>query len=139
MSQRSPKHQALCDAAYALFCRYGWTAVSIDRICREAGTSRVTFYKYYADKHSLLRELLNEHKNRIRAGFEALLERQATLEEVSRTIVEMQQESLSGLYSRPMLLDMEGNQDPGLHAFFTDLQREKYEFMRYFFHTLAPT
>lgn len=48
------KQAALLKAAYQLFRKHGFQRVSIEEICRTAGVSKVTFYKYYAGKDELI-------------------------------------------------------------------------------------
>ena len=117
------KQQTIADTARRLFREHGFSAVSVGRICAEAGVSRVTFYKHYSGKNALLQEIVTEQKNRIRAEFEALLARQCSLREATEAVFALQRQSFDELYSAAFLRDIEENE-------------EKYAFMRGFFHTL---
>lgn len=130
------KQQIIIATASRLFREYGFTAVSVGRICKEAAVSRVTFYKYYGGKNALLREIVTEQKDRIRAEFESLLERRCGLREVAETVFALQGQSFEELYSAAFLRDIGENADLELERFFKELDEEKYAFMRYFFHTL---
>ena len=52
--------ERLLDAAVALFCRDGYTAVSVEDLACVAGVSRMTFYRQFAGKAALAAELF-EH------------------------------------------------------------------------------
>ncbi len=126
----------IINAARLLFREYGFSAVSVGGICAEAAVSRVTFYKYYSGKNALLKEIVTEQKNRVRAEFEALLARQCSLREAAEAVFALQKQSFEELYSATFLRDIEENTDLELERFFHELNEEKYAFMRGFFHTL---
>ena len=130
------KRQTIINAAHRLFREHGFSAISVGGICAEAAVSRVTFYKYYSGKNALLKEIVTEQKNRVRAEFEALLARQCSLREAAETVFALQQQSFDELYSAAFLRDIEENTDLELERFFHKLNEEKYAFMRGFFHTL---
>ena len=130
------KQQTIADTARRLFREHGFSAVSVGSICAEADVSRVTFYKYYSGKNALLQEIVTEQKNRVRAEFENLLERQCSLREAAEAVFVLQKQSFEELYSAAFLRDIEENTDLELERFFHELNEEKYAFMRGFFHTL---
>ena len=130
------KQQTIADTARRLFREHGFSAVSVGRICAEAGVSRVTFYKHYSGKNALLQEIVTEQKNRVRAEFENLLARQCSLREAAEAVFALQRQSFDELYSAAFLRDIEENTDLELERFFHELNEEKYAFMRGFFHTL---
>jgi AcrR family transcriptional regulator len=51
-----PKHQALLEAAVAVFARYGFRKASMDEVARAAGVSRQGLYLLFADKEDLFRK-----------------------------------------------------------------------------------
>ena len=130
------KQQTIADTARRLFREHGFSAVFVGSICAEASVSRVTFYKYYSGKNALLQEIVTEQKNRVRAEFENLLERQCSLREAAEAVFVLQKQSFEELYSAAFLRDIEENTDLELERFFHELNEEKYAFMRGFFHTL---
>ena len=130
------KQQTIADTARRLFREHGFSAVSVGSICAEADVSRVTFYKYYSGKNALLQAIVTEQKNRVRAEFENLLERQCSLREAAEAVFVLQKQSFEELYSAAFLRDIEENTDLELERFFHELNEEKYAFMRGFFHTL---
>ena len=52
--------QRLIDSAIDLFAANWYMAVSVANICRQAGLSNGIFYKYFKDKDSLLKEILDQ-------------------------------------------------------------------------------
>lgn len=59
-SQMRPKQADIVSAAYELFKKHGFQRVSIDEICKSAGASKMTFYKYYPSKDDLVLSLIRK-------------------------------------------------------------------------------
>ena len=132
----SKKRQALREAAKNLFYTQGFATVSVEAICTAAHTSRVTFYKYYSGKNARVQELFAEQKEQVRSRLEGLLAQQCSLEEAAAALFSIQRESMTELYSAPVLDDIANVADLELERFFRSMEEEKYQFMRSFFHTL---
>jgi AcrR family transcriptional regulator len=54
-SRKSKKRQQIITTAEILFSRYGAKRVTVEEICREAGASKMTFYKYFPNKTALVK------------------------------------------------------------------------------------
>lgn len=126
----------LKQVATELFYQQGWRLTSVAEICRAAGVSRVTFYKYFPTKQDLVKCIFEEQKNNMRREFDRLLATEAGLATVIQQILTMQQESMATLYSAAVLNDLNHDQDETLQAFFRQMAQEKYHYMHYFFSTL---
>lgn len=53
-SRRTKKKAQIIRTAERLFRRFGSKRVSVEEICREAGVSKMTFYKYFSNKVALV-------------------------------------------------------------------------------------
>lgn len=136
MQKTNRTQQDLYQAAQVLFTQHGWQRVSIEDICTQARTSRVTFYKYFRNKKDILKDILIDHRDGIRAGFMRLAEQETSLEAIITGIYDLQKQALQALYSAPMRHDMATHKDPELTAFFKELEADKHQFMAQFFHGL---
>ena len=130
------KDTFLKKVATELFYQQGWRLTSIAEICRVAGVSRVTFYKYFPTKQDLVKSIFEEQKNNMRQEFDRLLATKADLATVIQQILTMQQESMATLYSAAVLHDLNHDKDETLQDFFRQMVQEKYHYMHYFFSTL---
>jgi AcrR family transcriptional regulator len=52
-----PKREAILEAAFAVFSRYGFRRTSMEDIAREAGISRASIYSYFENKEEIFRSL----------------------------------------------------------------------------------
>ncbi|WP_424811014.1 TetR/AcrR family transcriptional regulator [Roseococcus sp. YIM B11640] len=59
-AERSPKYQAILNAAGGLFLREGYAAVAMDAIAREAGVSKATLYGHFTGKDALFGAVVAE-------------------------------------------------------------------------------
>jgi AcrR family transcriptional regulator len=53
----SQKRDQLLQTGEALFVKYGMRRVTVEEICRQAGVSKPTFYKYFENKEALARRI----------------------------------------------------------------------------------
>lgn len=56
-SGREAAREAVVDIALALFSEHGYVGVRVEDIAKAAGVSRATFYKYFAERDEILKEL----------------------------------------------------------------------------------
>ena len=54
----SQKHAQLIQVGEALFVKHGMRRVTVEEICRQAGVSKPTFYKYFKNKAALARRIV---------------------------------------------------------------------------------
>jgi AcrR family transcriptional regulator len=64
----SKKREQIVRTAERLFSRFGAKRVTVEEICREAGASKMTFYKYFPNKMELVRHIRD---NWVEEGFRA--------------------------------------------------------------------
>jgi len=56
----SKKREQIVPTAESLFSRFGAKRVTVEEVCREAGVSKMTFYKYFPNKVELVRSIRDE-------------------------------------------------------------------------------
>ena len=114
--QRNSKKQAqILRTAEDLFSRYGIKKVSVEEICRKAGASKMTFYKYFPNKSDLFRQIWNLW---IEEGYDYLdevNERDIPFPEKIRLILEYKLDFAARL--NPDLIEEMLHIDLDLHAF----------------------
>jgi AcrR family transcriptional regulator len=60
MEKQSEKFSAIVFAAKSLFWKHGIRRVSIEEICKEAGVSKMTCYKYFNNKTAIAKYLIED-------------------------------------------------------------------------------
>ncbi|MCT4701281.1 TetR/AcrR family transcriptional regulator [Enterobacteriaceae bacterium H20N1] len=72
-------HDRILQTAHDLFYRDGIRATGIDKIIKEAGVTKVTFYRHFPAKDALVRAFLNYRHERWIGWFRASLAHEITL------------------------------------------------------------
>lgn len=88
----SNKRDQLLAAGETLFVKHGMRRVSVEDICREAGVSRPTFYRYYDNKASLARAIADSWIEEILRRADEIIATDLPFPEKMRQILEMKQD-----------------------------------------------
>lgn len=59
-AEYSPKREQILKTGKDLFWKFGFKRVTIEEICKEAGVSKMTYYKFFSNKMDLVKTLLDE-------------------------------------------------------------------------------
>jgi AcrR family transcriptional regulator len=55
----NPKRDIILETGKALFWKFGYKRVTIEEICKEAGVSKMTYYKYFSNKIDLVKTIMD--------------------------------------------------------------------------------
>ena len=55
-----PKRELILKTGKELFWKFGFKRVTIEEICKEAGISKMTFYKFFTNKIDLVKTIMND-------------------------------------------------------------------------------
>jgi len=98
----------LVDGARVLFYKYGYKKVTVEEICREAGVSKMTFYRFYENKLDLVRFIITEMAESGIRVYREIMDSDLSFQEKIRQTIRMKQES-ANLYSEEFLKDIYGD------------------------------
>lgn len=73
MKQTNSKSQLILNTALQLFMAHGYRAVSLERIASESGITKMTVYRYFANKDILIEAVLMERDKNFRASLESYI------------------------------------------------------------------
>jgi len=127
-----PNKQAqLVLTGWDLFNIYGIKKVSVEEICRTAGTSKVTFYKYFKNKIALL-EFIFEELNAVgQKSFEIIMKSSVPMVDKLNHIIVMKETATTWI--SPVFYEDFRKGDNELEEFITISNKRGYEMMRKFF------
>ncbi|MCB0853648.1 MAG: TetR/AcrR family transcriptional regulator [Bacteroidetes bacterium] len=77
----STKYQDILKTAHDLFWKHGIRRVTIEEVCREAGVSKMTFYRYFSNKEELARVVLEKLFDESVEKYRALMKEDISFEE----------------------------------------------------------
>ncbi len=55
----NPKRDIILETGKELFWKFGYKRVTIEEICKEAGVSKMTYYKYFTNKIALVKTIMD--------------------------------------------------------------------------------
>ncbi|MFO7933028.1 MAG: TetR/AcrR family transcriptional regulator [Bacteroidales bacterium] len=58
--QNHPKREQILQTGKVLFWKFGFRRVTIEELCKEAGVSKMTFYKYFSNKMDLVKTIMRD-------------------------------------------------------------------------------
>lgn len=110
-----PKFQAIVQAGRQLFWKHGVKRVALQEICHVAGTSKVTFYRFFDNKIALAQYLLDEVLEAGLAQYKAVMqERMAMVDRLEKIIVLKLEQT--NQFSEEFIRDVYLNESLGLRA-----------------------
>jgi len=126
----SRKRDEITATARELFRRFGIRRVSVTEICREAGVSRVTFYKHFANKVELAKHVIDEWSDQIIARLDELEAADIPFSEKIRRFIEHKLQTAREI--GPELFEELYGADESLRPFLRERGRKNLErFVRF--------
>ncbi|MBK9390252.1 MAG: TetR/AcrR family transcriptional regulator [Bacteroidetes bacterium] len=110
---KTKKYTAILDAAKVLFWKYGYRRVTIDEICSEAKTSKMTFYKYFPNKLEVARAVFDKVTEDGLIRFREILTENSTPSVKMKNILQLKLEGTNNI-SNEFLNDFYNNPELGL-------------------------
>ncbi|MDX9946614.1 MAG: TetR/AcrR family transcriptional regulator [Bacteroidales bacterium] len=113
-------------AARDLFWKHGFRRVSIDEICRNAGISRMTYYRYFPNKTDLAKLVLKKVVGEGYDKFLSILAGEDSPEEKIGKILSLKFDGTHEI-SREFLNDFYFDQNSELHAYIQEISSDTWK------------
>ena len=112
---RNKKYLQLTETARKLFWKHGFRRVSVEEICRDAGVSKMTFYRFFPNKLELAKTVYDRVVDEGMTRFKKILAEDSPAAEKMKKILRMKMEGTHEI-SREFLTDFYTGQETGLKA-----------------------
>jgi AcrR family transcriptional regulator len=114
-----PKKQAaVLVAGKQLFWKFGFKKVTVEEICKTAGISKMTFYKFYPDKLTLAKSIYSAEVQNGMIKFKEVMQSDKSAAEKMEMIMKLKSEATENI-SKEFLMDFYGDEETGLKQFIT--------------------
>jgi AcrR family transcriptional regulator len=113
MEKQSGKFEAIAAAAKSLFWKHGIRRVSIEEICRDAGVSKMTCYKYFSNKTAIAKYLIEEMFESGIKAYKEIYHSDISYEEKVKKMLDLKMSNAHEM-SQELLDDIYKNQDEEL-------------------------
>jgi len=115
--QNSVKYQDILKTAHDLFWKFGVKRVTIEEICREAGASKMTFYRFFPNKIELAKKVIEAMFDDAINKFNSVMAEDVPFHEKAKKQILLKFEGTKEL-SRELIKDIYGGQIPELKKFW---------------------
>lgn len=123
------KYQDIISTAHRLFWKFGIRRVSIEEICREAGVSKMTFYRFFKNKIELAKTILGGIFNDAKKDYQVLMEQDIPFAEKVKHQVVMKFEGTKEI-SGELIKDIYSGWNEELKNFFEKTTAEMITMVR---------
>ena len=128
----SKKYEDIKRKGKELFWRYGTKRVTIQEICREAEVSKMTYYKFFANKNELVKAILNDIFDDAFQKFDALVASDLPFSKKIEQMFLMKFEGTKNI-SMEFIDDIYRHPDPEIIEFMNTLQQKAIKIRSDFF------
>lgn len=113
-------------AARDLFWKHGFRRVSIEEVCRNAGASKMTFYRFFPNKVALAKAVYDRELELGLQKFRAILAEESNSREKIRKLVMLDVEGSHNISSE-FLQDFYGHREPDLRQYVEARTKQFWE------------
>lgn len=113
------KYNDFMVAAKTLFWKHGVRRVTVEEICREAGASKMTFYRQFSGKDAIASAVLDKIITTAMQNYLDIMKSEKSFPEKMKEVIELKRKSLSGI-SNEFLRDIHGGDFPEHKQRFQD-------------------
>ena len=124
--ESNPKRQEIMRTGKDLFWKYGFKRVSIEEICKEAGVSKMTYYKFFSNKMALVKTLMDEILQAGIVKYRKLMDSDIPYPEKVVGIIELKREQTHTMSSE-FFKDYLQSGDPDLILYLEQLSQENLQ------------
>jgi AcrR family transcriptional regulator len=122
----NPKRDQILRTGKELFWKHGFRRVSIEEICREAGVSKMTFYKYFPNKIELVKTLMDGIMQNAVDKYIRIRESSLSYPEKVIQMIELKREQTHAM-STEFFKDYLQSGDPELISYLEKLSGETFQ------------
>jgi AcrR family transcriptional regulator len=122
----NPKKQKILQTGKELFWKFGFKRVTIEELCKEAGISKMTYYKYFSNKMDLVKTLLDEVLQTSMKKYEEIMDSQVPYPEKVLQMIELKKEQTQTMSSE-FFRDYVQSGDPELIAYLEKMSAKNLQ------------
>ena len=119
---QNKKYLDIIQSARTLFWKHGFKRVSIEEICREAKTSKMTFYKFFSNKLELAKSVFDFVVDDSISTFKTVLHETTSASELIGQMLQMKKEGIHEI-SKEFITDFYTNPELGLKNYIDEKTR----------------
>jgi AcrR family transcriptional regulator len=120
LEAKNKKQDQIIQAGRNLFWKYGMKRVSIEEICLEARVSKMTFYKYFANKTALALNILKQYYGDGMTEYRRIMDSNLSYPQKIEQGIELKLKNARNL-SQEFVQELYKNGDPEIMAYMQEM------------------
>lgn len=125
-SKSSPKRELILKTGKELFWKFGFKRVTIEEICKEAGISKMTFYKFFSNKINLVQTIMDVVMQESLGRYNEIMEREVSYPEKVVAMIQLKRDQIETMSSE-FFQDYVQSGDPELIHYLEQLSNENMQ------------
>jgi AcrR family transcriptional regulator len=122
----NPKREQILKTGKELFWKFGFKRVTIEEICKEAGVSKMTYYKFFSNKIEMVKTLMDKVLNESLEKYRKISDSDIPYPEKVVQMIQLKQEQVHTMSSE-FFSDYVQSDDPDLINFLNQLTQENLQ------------
>lgn len=119
----NPKRELILQTGKELFWKFGFRRVTVEEICKEAGISKMTYYKFFSNKMELVVTLMDGILQKSLDRYRDIMESEITYPEKVIKMLELKREQVQTM-SNEFFRDYVQSADPEMINYLNQLSQE---------------
>jgi AcrR family transcriptional regulator len=124
--ENNPKRELILKTGKELFWKFGFKRVTVEELCREAGISKMTYYKFFPNKIELVKTLMNKVLEEALEKYRKISASDIPYPEKVIQMIHLKQEQVNTMSSE-FFRDYVQSDDPDLINFLNQLTQENLQ------------
>lgn len=117
------KRKKIITEGRSLFWKYGFKRVTIEEICTDAKVSKMTYYKFFANKMELIKTILDEMFNESITSYRKIMDSDIPFSEKISRQIEMKMEGTADM-SKEFMNDLMLHAEPEILEFYSKMTQD---------------
>lgn len=122
----NPKREQILLTGKELFWKFGFKRVTIEEVCKEAGVSKMTYYKFFSNKMDLVKILLDEVLQVSMKKYEKIRESDLTYPEKVVKMIDLKREQTHTMSSE-FFRDYVQSGDPDMISYLEEMSAKSFQ------------
>ena len=122
----NPKRELILRIGKELFWKYGIRRVTVEEICKEAGVSKMTYYKFFSNKPDLVKTIMDTVLSNALEKYRQIINSKVPYPEKVSQMIELKREQVKTMSSE-FFKDYVQSADPEMINYLNQLSQENLQ------------
>ena len=122
----NPKRDLILRTGKELFWKYGFRRVTVEEVCKEAGVSKMTYYKYFSNKPDLVKTIMDTVLSSALEKYRQIINSKVPYPEKVIQMIELKREQVKTMSSE-FFKDYVQSADPEMINYLNQLSQENLQ------------